>query len=108
MNRFSSVAHAAIGELLGVNLIFGDEFFSERELIGCRPVQIENFIARADVFFRRAMAVETPFHIQRVRLPGERHLIQLTVTRCAADAVVDMNAVVEKNKIRRVVDAIPV
>ncbi len=101
------MAHAAIGELLGVDLIFGDEFFSERKLVGCGPVQIKNFVARADEFFRRTMAVEAPFHVKRVRLPGQRHSVELAVARRATDAVADVNAVVEKNKIRRVVDAIP-
>ena len=101
------MAHAAIGELLGVNLVFGDESFAERELIGRGPIQIENFIARANEFFRRAMAFETPFHVKCVRLPCERHLIELAMTRRAADALADVDAVVKKNKIRRVIDAIP-
>ena len=37
-DRVSSVAHAAIGQLFGMDVIFGDEFFAERELIGGRPV----------------------------------------------------------------------
>jgi hypothetical protein len=106
-NQFSSVAHAAIGELFGMDVVFFYQLFSQRELVGRRPVQIENFIARADVFFRRTMTFETPFHVKRVRLPGERHLIELAVTGRAANAVIDVNTVVEKNKIRRVRDAVP-
>ena len=101
------MAHAAIGELFGMDLIFGDKLSSERGLIRRGPVQIKNFVARADEFFRCAMAVEAPFHVKRVRLPGQRHSIELAVARRAADAMAYVNAVVEKNKIRRVVDAIP-
>lgn len=101
------MAHAAIGELFGVNVIVGDQFLAERELIRRVPVHVENFVARADVFFRMTMTFETPLHVKRVRFPRERHLIQLSVARGAADAVIDVNAVVEKNEIRRVVHAIP-
>ena len=107
INRKLPVAHAAIGELLGVNVIIRDEFFPESELIGRCPIQIENLIARTNIFFRGAMAFETPFHVKRVRLPGERHLIKLAMTCRAADAVTHMNAVVEKNEIWRVRDAVP-
>ena len=101
------MAHAAIGELPGVNVIIRDEFFPERELIGRCPIQIENLVARTNIFFRGAMTIETPFHVKRVGLPGERHLIELAMTRDAANAVTNMDAVVEKNEIRRVRDAIP-
>jgi hypothetical protein len=101
------VAHAAIGQLFGVNLVLLDEFASKRGLIGRDPVQIKNLLARADEFLRCAMTFQAPFHVERVGLPGERHLIELPVARRATDAVIHMDAVVEKNKIRRGIDARP-
>ena len=101
------MAHAAIGELLGVDVIISDKCFSERELIGRGPVQIENLVARADIFFRRSMAFEAPLHVKRVRLPGERHLIQLSMARRTADAMIYVNTVIKKYEIRRVRNAIP-
>ena len=101
------MAHAAILELLGVNGVFLDQLPAEHELVRSRPIQIENFFARANKIFRRAMAIETPFHIKRVRLPGQRHLIKLAVAGRATDAVIDMDAVIEEDKVGRVVDAVP-
>ena len=101
------MAHTAIGELFGVNVVFPDQFFAEHKLVGCVPSQIKNFVARTNKLFRRAVAIETPFHVKRMRFPRQRHLIQLAVTRRAADAVVDVNAVVEENEVRRVIDALP-
>ena len=107
MNSFSSVAHAAIGELLGVNLIFGDEFSSERELVGRSPVQIENFVARTDEFFGSAVTFKTPFHVKCVRFPSKGHLIKLSVACRTTNAVIDVDAMIKKDKIWRIVDAIP-
>ncbi len=101
------VAHAAIGELFGVNIVLLHEFVTEGGLVGRRPVQVKNLLARTNELLRRAMTFETPFHVERVRLPGERHLIELPMTRRTTDAVVHMDAVIEKNKIRRVIDARP-
>ena len=103
----SSVAHAAIGELAGVDLILGHQFSPQRQLIGRAPIQIEDLVERTDVFFGRAMAIETPFHIQRVGFPRERHLVQLPVARDAADAMIDVDAVVEKNEVGGLIDPVP-
>ena len=101
------MTHGAISELFGVDVVLPDQFFAKRKLIGCRPIQIKNFITRPDEFLRLTMAIETPFHIKRVRFPCEWHFVQLPVTRGATDAVIDMNAMVEKNKIRRLIDTVP-
>ena len=53
------------------------------------------------------MTIQTPFHVKRVGLPGERHLIELAMTRDAANAVTNMDAVFEKKEIRSVRDSIP-
>lgn len=104
---FSSVTHAAIGQLPGVHAVFGHQFFPQRELVGRAPIQIKNLGARANVSFRRAMAIQTPFHIKRVGFPRQRHLIHLPMARRAANAVVHVHAVVKKDKIGRLIDTVP-
>ena len=59
------------------------------------------------VFFGVAVAVQAPLHLQRVLLPGERHLVHPAVAALAADALVDVNAVVEVDEVGQIVDARP-
>lgn len=53
------------------------------------------------------MALQTPFHVERGRLPGEGHLGQLAVTSSAGHAPFDVNAVIEISEIRQIVNAVP-
>ena len=53
------------------------------------------------------MAFETPLHVKRLRFPGDRHLVDSTVTGRAADAFCDMDTVIEKGEVRQIVDTIP-
>src|SRR6266536_3459619 len=91
-----------------LNLVFRDEAGAELELIRRRDVvHAEDRVARAHEAFGTAVTVEAPFHLQRLVLPHQRHAIDLAVTGRAADAFVDVNAVVEVHKIRQIVDARP-
>ena len=103
----SSVAHAAIGELRGVDLIIGHEFSPKHKLIGRAPIHVEDLVARTDVFFRCAMAIEAPFHIQRAGFPRELHLVQLAVASDAANPMIDVDAVIKKDEIGGLIDAVP-
>src|SRR5207245_7518762 len=49
----------------------------------------------------------SPLHLERLRLPHERHAIHGPVARRAADAFVDVNAVIEVDEVRQIVDARP-
>src|SRR4029079_17261839 len=70
----SSVARRAARELL--NLILGHQPLAELELIGRRHVvDAEHRRARPHVALRVAVAVEAPFHLQRVLLHHQRHPI---------------------------------
>src|SRR5437660_11124462 len=53
------------------------------------------------------MARDAPFHLERSRLIHHRHLRDVAVTGRAADAFVDMNAVIEIDVIRQIVDSHP-
>src|SRR5205814_2048308 len=66
-----------------------------------------DFVARPQVLLRRPMAVQAPLHVQARRLPRQVHLIDAPVTGGAADTLVDVNAVVEVDELRQVVDAVP-
>lgn len=64
-------------------------------------------LARADVKFRIAMALETPFHQQGTGLPRERHQIDSPVARDAAHALVHVNAVIKIDEVRQIMNARP-
>src|SRR5438093_337080 len=104
--RDSSMTRRAARELL--NPILGDEPASQLQLIRRRRViDDEHGVARAHVALGVAMAVDAPFHLQRLLLPHERHAIDLSVAGRAADALVQMDAVVEVHEIGQVVHARP-
>ena len=104
----SSVAHAAIGQLLGVDMVVLDQFAALRELIHRRqPVHVENLAARTDIICGFPVAIEAPLHEERVGLPHERHLLHLAVAGRTANSFVHMNTVIKKNKVRQVMHAIP-
>src|SRR5581483_5212912 len=62
----SPVAHAAVRDLRGTNVVIGDQLFSERALVGGLIVEVEDLVARPDEFFRLTMAVEAPFHVKHM------------------------------------------
>ena len=61
------------------------------------PRHVVNLIVRADVFLRRAVTIEAPFHVQSLCFARERHLIDPAVTGGAANPFCDVNAMVEIN-----------
>jgi len=101
------MTHAAVGELRGLDMIIGDQLPSERRLVGGLPVEIKNFVARADIFFRLSMTIEAPLHVKHVRWPRERHFVKLAVAGDTTDAFGDMDTMVEKHEVGRVVHTFP-
>src|SRR5436309_534453 len=102
----SSRARGAARELL--NLILGHESLAELEVIGRRGVvDAEDSLTRPKVALGIPVAIQAPFHLQRLLLPHERHAIDLAMTRRAADPLVDVDAVVEVDEIRQIVHARP-
>jgi len=91
-----------------LNAIFFYEFCAQSELVGWRLVVHPKYIlARPDVAFGISVTFQTPLHIERVLAPHERHLVNSAVTGGAADAFMDMNAVVEINEVGQVVHPRP-
>src|SRR2546425_301459 len=69
-----------------------------RLIIGSLPIHVENLILGAENRLGIAMALQAPLHQQRIGLKHQRHLVDLTVARRAAYALIDMNAVIEIDK----------
>ncbi len=53
------------------------------------------------------MTAEAPLHLERRLLIHQGHLVDWTVTGIAADPLGDMNAVIEVDEVRKLVDARP-
>lgn len=53
------------------------------------------------------MALQTPLHLKRRHLISERHLVNAAVTGRASHALVHMNAVVEVDELRQIMNARP-
>ena len=99
----------AAGQLTGVaDVVLLDQLPSECPWFAVRPPShIENLLARAQVLFRRAVTVETPFHLQRLVLPHERHAVDRAMASDAADALRYMDTMVEVNEVGKVVHSSP-
>ena len=82
--------------LIGVALaIHSDRIRAARRLVA----HIEHLIARAQVVLRSAVAAEAPLHLQRFLLIHQRHRVDRAVAGVAADALGDVDAVIEINEV---------
>ena len=92
----SSVAHRTIGQIVDMDMIFHHQTFAALVLIGGRPpIGCENLGELAQVRGGIAMAVEAPLHRQRRGLSHQRHALDFAVTGRAADALCDVDAMIE-------------
>ena len=71
------------------------------------PGHVVNPVARPDIFFRVPMTIETPFHVERLGLANQRHLIDAPVAGGAPDALGHVNAVIEIDVVGQIMDPIP-
>jgi hypothetical protein len=90
--------------LIGIELAIQRERFIARGLL---VSHIENLVARSQVLSRIAMAIQAPLHLQRRIIEHKWHAINRTMASVAANALIDMYAVVEINEIGQVVSARP-
>jgi hypothetical protein len=99
----------AAGELLGaLDFVLGRQLFAGfRLVIRGFPIHVENLVAWPQNRLRIAMAVQAPLHLQIGSLENQGHLVDLPVTRRAAHAFIDVDAVVEINVIGEPVHAHP-
>lgn len=90
------------------DVVFLDQPLPERELIlGRLILHAVDIFARPDETLRRAVAFKTPVHVQRGHAPGERHLIDAAMAGGATDSLAHVNAVIEINEARQIVDPRP-
>src|SRR5262245_22868467 len=68
---------------------------------------VEYFILRTHVQFRVPMAIQAPLHLERSHLPGERHLVNPAMASRTSHSLVDVDAVIEVDKVRQVMDPGP-
>src|SRR6185437_372049 len=78
-------------------------------VVFCRLLvgHIENFFFGPQELLRLAMAIQAPFHLQRVLFVHERHLVHRAMTTETADSLGDMNAVIEIDIVRQIMHAVP-
>src|SRR5438128_8903998 len=107
--RASAMAGRAACQLaLVAHAVSALQFAATRELIGGGlPPHIENPVGRSQIFFRGAMTVEAPLHVQRYDPRGQRHGVDPAMAGRASDAFGDVDAVIEIDEVGQVVDAIP-
>lgn len=67
------------------------------------PLHGEYLGARPDELRRISMTLQAPFHRQRVFTPHQRHRVDAAMTGHAADALAQVNAVVEVDIAREIV-----
>ena len=70
-------------------------------------IDVEHFRFRPDVFRRIAMAAKAPVHVERVHFVHQGHLVHLAVASGTSHALVDVNAVVEIDKVGEIMYACP-
>ena len=90
------------------HFVFRHELGAQLGLVRRRLIKrIKKVFTRPDVALRMTMTVETPSHIKSVGPPGNRHLADRTVACGAADAFLQVNAVVEIDKLRERIHSSP-
>lgn len=101
-----AMASRAAGQFL--DLIFLDQFFTQRDLIDRRLIIHGEYIfARAHEALRRTVTLEAPIHIKCVFPPRQRHVVDTSVTGGAADSLVDMDTMVEIDETGKIMDSRP-
>src|SRR5262249_48155728 len=90
------------------NLVLSKQFIAQLWLVNRKlPGHVENLLARPQMLLRVAMTLQAPAHQQRAVLIRERHQIDGPVTFGAADSLIYMNAVVEVDELRQVMNSLP-
>jgi hypothetical protein len=93
------VARYAVGQRL--NFVFFDQLAPQFGLIRrVNVIDIKHFGLGPDVFFRLPVAVDAPIHVEGIHAIHQRHLVHPAVAGGASYALVDVNAVIEIDKVR--------
>lgn len=77
---------------------------------GCRwllVAHIKDLLPRPQVLLWSAMTLNTPLHLQRRVIKHQWHAVHRPVASVAAYALIDMNTVIEINKVRKIIYPVP-
>src|SRR5688572_1790556 len=85
----------------------GQVFLLRVGMIDRAPAHVGHLILRTQMTLGLAVAVETPAHAERLGLMDDVHVVDAAVAGDAADAAVDVGAVVEECVVGEVVDLGP-
>ena len=108
MWRSLSVADGTVCKLLCLHSVLFDELQSKCRLIFRRfVIEIVDFLFRTDEFLGLAMAFKTPSHLERLRSPGQRHKIDIAMTRLTGHAFGNVYRMIEVDEVRKIMDANP-
>ena len=100
------MAYGAIRKRL--NLIFLNEPPPRGYLIGGMfPIGVKGLVPWPDETLRVPVTIQTPFHVEGLFFPHQGHPPHTPVTRAATDPFVDVNTVIEIDKIGEVVNPCP-
>ena len=91
-------------KLVGIDLAIHHHGLVARWLL---VAHIEHLVARPQVLLGGAMAFQAPLHLQRCVVEHERHSVDRAVAGIATDSLIDVNAVIEINEIRQIVNSCP-
>ncbi len=99
----SAMTRRAVDKLFHLDVIIPHKFLAHGELIAGRcirlPVHHEHRLAGTYVTFRIAVALQAPFHGQRLLFPGQRHLVNPPVARHTGDPFLNVDSMVEVDEI---------
>ena len=80
----------------------------ENSLIDWRlPTHLEHLIFGPQKIFGMPVTIKAPRHMEILRFPGQRHLINAAMTRLATNAFIHVNTVIEVDEVRQAIDAVP-
>ena len=68
---------------------------------------VEHLIARPQFLCRIAVAVDAPLHLQRRMVERQGHAVDSSMAGVAPHSFINMNAVIEVDKIGKVIDTVP-
>ena len=102
------MTYGTIGQLLCIHIVLFHQRASEGKLIIWRDIiEVIDFRHGSDEFLGCTMTIQTPLHLQRVRSPYQRHHVHIAMTCLTRHAFLHMNAMIEVDKIREVMNANP-
>jgi hypothetical protein len=104
----SSVANRTVSHFGFVDVVVAEQVLTHGKLVTFRlPPHLKHMFPWTDELLWLLMTLNAPLHIERIHFPHQRHLVNTSVTGFTAYTFTDVNAVIEIDEIRQVVDTDP-